>query len=225
MRNYLEFEKEVKSLEDNLESSKNPFDKDGISEVNTEKIETIQKEINEKLDGIYSNLNSWQKTLVARHEDRPRANFYVNKIVSDFTQLSGDRLFGEDRSIIAGLGFIIKAVKLDKFPSDGLTHSIFAKGSGRQVTQIMATDWPGHRQQLYFRRLEMNWEGTLSKTPFSELQEAEYMHLACSYDGEKFTTFINGELENNLEPPVDSIGLISGGMRFGEGADNIGING
>ena len=106
MRNYLEFEKEVKSLEDSLESSKNPFDKDGISEVNTEKIETIQKEINEKLDGIYSNLNSWQKTLVARHEDRPRANFYVNKIFSDFTQLSGDRLFGEDRSIIAGLGFI-----------------------------------------------------------------------------------------------------------------------
>ena len=106
MRNYLEFEKEVKSLEDNLESSKNPFDKDGISEVNTEKIETIQKEINEKLEGIYSNLNSWQKTLVARHEDRPRANFYVNKIVSDFTQLSGDRLFGEDRAIIAGLGFI-----------------------------------------------------------------------------------------------------------------------
>jgi len=106
MRNYLEFEKEIKSLEDSLESSKNPFDKDGISEVDTEKIGTIQEEINEKLDGIYSNLNSWQKTLVARHEDRPRANFYVNRIVSDFTQLSGDRLFGEDRSIIAGLGFI-----------------------------------------------------------------------------------------------------------------------
>jgi len=106
MRSYLEFEKEIKSLEDNLESSKNPFDKDGISEVDTEKIGKIQEEINEKLDGIYSNLNSWQKTLVARHEDRPRANFYVNKIISDFTQLSGDRLFGEDKSIIAGLGFI-----------------------------------------------------------------------------------------------------------------------
>ncbi len=106
MKNYLEFEKEVKSLEDNLEASKNPFDKDGISEVDTVKIKKIQEEINEKLDGIYSNLNSWQKTLVARHEDRPRANFYVSKIVSDFTQLSGDRFFGEDRSIIAGLGFI-----------------------------------------------------------------------------------------------------------------------
>ena len=44
--------------------------------------------------------------MVARHEDRPKANFYVNKIVTDFTQLSGDRLFGDDRSIIAGLGLI-----------------------------------------------------------------------------------------------------------------------
>ena len=106
MRNYLEFEKEVKSLEDNLESSKNPFDKDGISEVNTEKIETIQKEINEKLEGIYSNLNSWQKTMVARHEDRPRANFYIKEIFSDFTLLSGDRLFADDKSIMAGFGVI-----------------------------------------------------------------------------------------------------------------------
>ena len=106
MRNYLEFEKEIKSLEDNLQASKNPFDKEGISEVDTDKIKKIQEEINDKLENIYSSLNSWQKTLVARHEDRPRANYYVNKIVSDFTQLSGDRLFGEDRSIIAGLGFI-----------------------------------------------------------------------------------------------------------------------
>ncbi len=106
MRNYLEFEKEVKSLEDNLQASKNPFDKEGISEVDTDKIKKIQDEINKKLDKIYANLNSWQKTLVARHEDRPRANYYINKIISDFTQLSGDRLFGEDKSIIAGLGFV-----------------------------------------------------------------------------------------------------------------------
>ena len=79
MRNYLEFEKEIKSLEDNLESSKNPFDKDGISEVDTEKIGKIQEEINEKLDGIYSNLNSWEKTLVARHEDRRKSKFFISK--------------------------------------------------------------------------------------------------------------------------------------------------
>ena len=106
MKNYLEFEKEIKSLEDDLESSKNPFDKDGITEVNTTKIKKIQDEINDKLGNIYSKLNSWQKTLVARHEDRPRAKFYIEKIFSSFTPLSGDRVFGEDKSIIAGFGLI-----------------------------------------------------------------------------------------------------------------------
>ena len=48
MRNYLEFEKEIKSLEEDLDQSKNPFDKEGISEVDTNKIEKIQDEINEK---------------------------------------------------------------------------------------------------------------------------------------------------------------------------------
>jgi len=106
MRNYLEFEKEIKILEDDLETSKNPFDKDGISEVDTVKIQKIQKEISEKLKFTYSKLNSWQKTMVARHEDRPRANYYIKEIFSNFTQLSGDRLFADDKSIIAGFGSI-----------------------------------------------------------------------------------------------------------------------
>ena len=106
MRNYLDFEKEIKTLEEDLETSKNPFDKEGISEVNTTKIQKIQDEINEKLKSTYSTLNSWQRTLVARHEDRPRAKFYINKIFTNFTLLSGDRLFADDKSIIAGFGLI-----------------------------------------------------------------------------------------------------------------------
>ncbi len=106
MRNYLDFEKEIKTLEEDLEAAKNPFDKDGISEVDTGKISKIESEINEKLQHTYSQLNSWEKTLVARHEDRPRANYYIKKIFSDFTMLSGDRLFGDDKSIIAGFAFI-----------------------------------------------------------------------------------------------------------------------
>jgi acetyl-CoA carboxylase carboxyl transferase subunit alpha len=43
---------------------------------------------------------------VARHEDRPKANFYINKIFSNFTILSGDRYFGDDKSVTAGFGQI-----------------------------------------------------------------------------------------------------------------------
>tara|TARA_B100002051_G_C16655125_1_gene596068 strand:- start:157 stop:1269 length:1113 start_codon:yes stop_codon:yes gene_type:complete len=106
MKNYLDFEKEIKALEEEVESLKSPFGVEGISEVDTSKIKNTQKEINDKLDEIYSNLNSWQKTQVARHEDRPKANFYIKNIFSKLTLLSGDRYFGDDKSVIAGFGLI-----------------------------------------------------------------------------------------------------------------------
>ena len=108
MKNYLEFEKEIKSLEIDLDNLKSPFGSEGISEVDTQKIKKTEEEINTKLKLTYENLNSWQKTLVARHEDRPRANFYISKIFSSFTALSGDRLFSDDQSVIAGFGLIDK---------------------------------------------------------------------------------------------------------------------
>ena len=108
MKNYLEFEKEIKLLETDLDSLKNPFGSEGISEVDTLKIKKTEEEINNKLKLTYENLNSWQKTLVARHEDRPRANFYIKKIFSSFTALSGDRLFSDDLSVITGFGLIDK---------------------------------------------------------------------------------------------------------------------
>ena len=106
MKNYLEFEKEIKALEEEVDNLKSPFGSEGISEVDTQKIKTTQEEINEKLRETYSNLNSWQKTLVARHEDRPKANFYIKKIFNEFTLLSGDRYFGDDKSVTAGFGLI-----------------------------------------------------------------------------------------------------------------------
>ena len=106
MKNYLEFEKEIKALEQEVDDLRSPFGTEGISEVDTNKIKDTQNEINEKLKETYANLNSWQRTQVARHEDRPKANFYIKKIFSNFTLLSGDRYFGDDKSVIAGFGLI-----------------------------------------------------------------------------------------------------------------------
>ena len=108
MKNYLDFEKEIKALEQEVDDLKSPFGSEGISEVDTSKIKDTQKEINQKLEEIYSNLNSWQRTQVARHEDRPKANYYIKKIFTKFTLLSGDRYFGDDKSVIAGFGLLDK---------------------------------------------------------------------------------------------------------------------
>ena len=102
MKNYLDFEREIKVLEEELEKLKDPFNKDGISKVDTEKISTIQNEIDHKLKISYSNLNEWQKTQVARHEERPKAKFFIENLFADFVNLSGDRKFSDDESVIAG---------------------------------------------------------------------------------------------------------------------------
>jgi len=102
MKNYLNFETEVKNLEIELEKLKDPYNQEGLSEVDTKNISKVQKEIDEKLKDIYSNLNPWQTTLVARHENRPKAKFFIDHLFENFTPLSGDRFYGEDKSVIAG---------------------------------------------------------------------------------------------------------------------------
>jgi len=102
MKNYLNFESDIKNLEAELDKLKDPFNREGLSEVDTEKISEIQSELNEKLKTLYSNLNPWQKTLVARHEDRPKSKYFIENLFEDFLELSGDRYYGEDKSVIAG---------------------------------------------------------------------------------------------------------------------------
>ncbi len=102
MKNYLNFETEVKELESQLDSLKDPYNNEGISEVNTNEIASLEDKINKKLVKIYSNLNPWQTTQVARHEDRPKSKYFIENLFDDFVSLSGDRLYGEDKSVIAG---------------------------------------------------------------------------------------------------------------------------
>ena len=104
MKNYLNFEADIKNLEEELDQLKDPYNKEGLSEVDTNKISELQNELNNQLKNIYSNLDPWQTTLVARHEDRPKAKFFIDNLFEDFILLSGDRYYGEDKSVIAGFG-------------------------------------------------------------------------------------------------------------------------
>jgi len=102
MKNYLNFETDIKDLEAEIEKLKDPYNQDGLSEVDTKKISESQQEIDKRLKEIYSNLDPWQTTLVARHEDRPKAKFFIDNLFEDFVSLSGDRFYGEDKSVLAG---------------------------------------------------------------------------------------------------------------------------
>tara|TARA_Y100000590_G_scaffold421156_1_gene524539 strand:+ start:69 stop:1172 length:1104 start_codon:yes stop_codon:yes gene_type:complete len=102
MKNYLNFESEIKNLEVELDKLKDPFNQEGLSEVDTGKISKIQLEIDNKLREVYSNLDSWQKTQVARHEDRPKSKFFIENLFEEFIPLAGDRFYGEDKYVLTG---------------------------------------------------------------------------------------------------------------------------
>ena len=102
MKNYLNFETDIKNLEGELDKLKDPYNQGGLSEVDTNKISKTQEELDKKLKDIYSNLDPWQTTMVARHEDRPKSKFFIDNLFEDFICLAGDRYYGEDKSVITG---------------------------------------------------------------------------------------------------------------------------
>src|SRR3954471_12362638 len=103
MRSYLDFEKPVAELEakvEELRAIETPESAGAIGE----EIGRLEAKAAQALKEIYAGLTPWQKTLVARHHERPRALDYIKALITDFVPLAGDRKFGEDLAIVGGFG-------------------------------------------------------------------------------------------------------------------------
>jgi acetyl-CoA carboxylase carboxyl transferase subunit alpha len=103
MRSYLDFEKPVADLEGKVQELRALAAQGEAVDVGDE-IARLEAKAAAALLDAYAKLTPWQKTLVARHPDRPHAIDYIAHLITDFTPLAGDRGFGEDAAIIAGLG-------------------------------------------------------------------------------------------------------------------------
>ena len=66
-------------------------------------LSSLRSELRERTREIFGGLNRWQKTLVARHQERPYTLDYVRMMTEDWVELHGDRAFGDDAAIVAGL--------------------------------------------------------------------------------------------------------------------------
>ncbi len=99
---FLDFEKPIAELEGKIEELRHLA---GGGEVNiADEVGKLQGKAEKLLQQTYAKLSPWQKILVARHPERPHSVDYIDALIEDFTPLAGDRLFGEDRAIVGGLG-------------------------------------------------------------------------------------------------------------------------
>ena len=116
MSTFLEFEKPIAELEGKIKELRHLSDGDGINIV--DEVTKLQEKLDRLLVHTYGNLSPWQKTLVARHPDRPHCMDYVAALFDDFTILAGDRLFADDKAVIGGMarfkGRSIMVIGLEK---------------------------------------------------------------------------------------------------------------
>src|SRR5688572_13975444 len=102
MRHFLDFEKPIAELEGKIEELRR-MSRGGSINIADENARLTDK-ADKQLRATYAKLNAWQKTQVARHPQRPKANDYMRALIADFTPLAGDRAFGDDAAVIGGLG-------------------------------------------------------------------------------------------------------------------------
>ena len=104
MAYYLEFEKPLEELETKIEELKRLSD--GRELDITSEIKKLGKKANDLRSEIFSNVTPWQRTLMARHPERPYTLDYISMMAEDFVELHGDRRFGDDPAIVGGVGKI-----------------------------------------------------------------------------------------------------------------------
>src|ERR1700709_296631 len=101
MRSYLDFEKPVAELDSKVDELRALAA--GGSDIG-EEISSIEEKAAQALKDLYANLTPWQKTLVARHPQRPHLGDFIDALVTEFTPLAGDRKIGAGGAPMGGCG-------------------------------------------------------------------------------------------------------------------------
>ncbi|MCX7878071.1 MAG: acetyl-CoA carboxylase carboxyltransferase subunit alpha [Ignavibacteria bacterium] len=97
-KNVLEFEKPIIELEEKIEEMRGLSDRLDISN----EISKLEKKVNELRNSVYKNLSRWQIVQIARHPERPYSLDYIYLMTENFTELHGDRNFGDDKALVGG---------------------------------------------------------------------------------------------------------------------------
>jgi acetyl-CoA carboxylase carboxyl transferase subunit alpha len=145
IRYYLEFERPIEELEMKIEELRRASDGKDI-DISSE-IKKLEKKVKDLRSEIFSSLTPWQKTLMARHPDRPYTLDYINLITSDFIELHGDRRFSDDPSIVGGVA------KINDIPVIIAGHQK-GRGTKERISRNFGQPHPeGYRKALRLMKL------------------------------------------------------------------------
>lgn len=145
MHYYLDFEKPVAELENKIEELKRIAD--GKDMNITSEIKKLEKKARDLRADIFSKITPWQKTLIARHPERPYTLDYIRLLMEDFIELHGDRRYSDDPSVIAGFA------NFNKVPIAVVGHQK-GRGTKERIERNFGQPHPeGYRKALRVMKL------------------------------------------------------------------------
>lgn len=144
-RQFLDFEKPVKDLIDEIENAKHRQEKTKIDM--TDLITRLEQNIVEKRREITRDLSSWQRVQLSRHPDRPYTMKYIEKMTTNFVEMFGDRNVKDDKAMVGGFASL-----------DGETVMIVGQQKGintkmRQMRNFGMANPEGYRKALRLMKL------------------------------------------------------------------------
>ena len=196
----LEFEKPVSELENQIRVLKEASATPNIDI--SHEIEALQNKVKRMLDEIYTRLTPWERTQLSRHPGRPHSIDYIDKIVTDFHEVHGDRRFSDDASMITGFGFI-----------EGKKVAVIGIEKGRKTQDKIKRNFgmanpEGYRKALRIMNLASQFQ--IPVVTFVDTPGA-YPGIGAEERGQALAIAQNLEEMFNIKSPIISIIIGEGG--------------
>jgi acetyl-CoA carboxylase carboxyl transferase subunit alpha len=195
----LEFDRPVTELENQIRELKQASNQNiDISH----EIEALQAKVNRMLEEIYNKLSPWQRTQLSRHPSRPHALDYIEKLVTDFHEVHGDRRFSDDPSMVTGFGYI-----------DGKKVAVIGIEKGRKTQEKIKRNFgmanpEGYRKAL--RVMQMASQFSIPVITFVDTPGA-YPGIGAEERGQALAIAENLEEMFNIKCPIISVVIGEGG--------------
>ncbi|QUH25886.1 acetyl-CoA carboxylase carboxyltransferase subunit alpha [Serpentinicella alkaliphila] len=200
MNSNLEFEKPIRELENKINELKG-FAKDNSLDL-THEIDILSNKLENMKREVYENLSPWQKVKLARLQERPTSLDYIKKLITDFTQLHGDRYFGNDRAIIAGIGMF-----------EGIPVTVIGQQKGKDLDENIRRNFGMPHPEGYRKALRLMEQAAKFNRPIITFVDTPgaYPGLGAEERGQGEAIAVNLMTMSRLKTPIISVVIGEGG--------------
>jgi len=140
--NVLDFEKPIAELDGMISELKRLSEEEGVDR--TTEIEDLEEHRDRLIAQIFANLTPWDKTLLARHPNRPYTMDYIRFMFDDFVELHGDRLFADDNAVVGGWAYL-----------DGKPMMVIGQQKGRDLKERQFRNFGSSKPEGYRKALRL----------------------------------------------------------------------